>query len=126
MTEVWKIIRFGFVGILATLMHIIVVTLLTYFTPLHPVIINTLAFAVAFCVSSTGHMIFTFQVHNNQKNSLIKYFFVAVAALILSNILLAFMLKQDFTSQYIAQLTAILSVPIVTYIASRYWAFALK
>lgn len=123
MSEIWKIIRFGLVGGFATLTHMGVVAYLTLFTSFHPVISNTAAFLIAFGVSASGHIFFTFRVAKGRKRALVKFFIVAITALILSNILLALMLTVETIPQYVSQIAAIIVVPIVTYLASRFWAF---
>lgn len=123
MSEIWKIFRFGLVGGLATLTHMGVVAYLTLFTSFHPVLSNTVAFLVAFSVSAAGHIFFTFRVAKGRKRALAKFFIVAITALLLSNLLLALMLTAEAIPPYVSQLFAILFVPIVTYAASRFWAF---
>jgi putative flippase GtrA len=116
--------RFGLVGILATLVHICVVVGLSVMTALHPIITNSLAFCIAFIVSAYGHMRFTFHFKGNRITAIAKFFIVALLSLGVSNLVLYSLTISNVVKVEIAQGAAIFIVPIFSFLASKFWAFA--
>lgn len=121
MATFWQIVRFGLVGGLATLVHIIVVVCLSMVSALTPIVINTLAFLTAFLVSGIGHAFFTFRKTKNRTQSILKFFVIAVGALLLSNLTLFLALK--FYDVNIAKAVAIIVAPLTSFWAAKLWAF---
>ena len=122
--EVKALSRFGIVGILATLTHILVVIGLSVMTALHPVIMNSLAFCIAFIVSAYGHMRFTFNFKGNRTYAVAKFFIVALLSLGLSNLVLYSLAESNLVRIEIAQAAAIFVVPVFSFLASKFWAFS--
>ncbi|GAB2795123.1 GtrA family protein [Halomonas shantousis] len=118
--EFGKLVRFGIVGGGATLVHLVVAWTLLYFAPhWSPLIVNFIAFLVAFSFSYLGHRHFTF----NSEGSVAKFFVVAFAGFALNNGLLAILLGVTQLPDYVALTITTLLVPIVSYLAARLWAF---
>lgn len=80
----FEIIRFLFIGGLATLVDLTVTVSLVYLVPtLHENFVTTIAFFVAFFVSYFGHRHVTFQ----REGSLLKFFGLSFSMLVLRNII---------------------------------------
>lgn len=122
--EVKTVSRFGIVGVLATLTHVVVVAGMSFTTTLHPVAMNSIAFCIAFLVSAFGHMRFTFQFKGNHFIALVKFLIVAITSLGISNFVLYGFVKSSLLKVNIAQAIAILIVPVLSFLASKLWAFA--
>ena len=124
--DIKTILRFGIVGVLATLTHICVVVGLSFTTSLHPVTMNSLAFCLAFLVSAYGHMRFTFHFKGDRFPALVKFFIVALISLAISNFALYGFVKSSLVKVSIAQAIAIFIVPVFSFVASKFWAFSEK
>ncbi|WP_106478739.1 GtrA family protein [Phytohalomonas tamaricis] len=118
--EVGKLVRFGLVGGGATFVHLGVAwTLLYFFQSWSPLVVNLIAFLVAFSFSYLGHRHFTFKSEGN----VIKFFVIAFAGFALNNGLLAILLSVTDLPDYVALTITTLLVPLVSYFAARLWAF---
>ncbi|WP_158773248.1 GtrA family protein [Cobetia sp. L2A1] len=112
--------RFGLVGLAATGVHLAVAAAMLALWPgLNEFIANIVAFCVAFQVSLVGHQRLTFK----RKGSAWRFALVAAVGFALNNGLLAILVRGLDISGFMAIAIATLSVPIVTYLASRLWAF---
>lgn len=112
--------RFGLVGLAATGVHLAVAAgVLALWPSLNEFIANIIAFCVAFQVSLVGHRRLTFK----RQGSAWRFALVAAVGFALNNGLLAILIRGLEISGFVAIAIATLSVPIVTYLASRMWAF---
>lgn len=112
--------RFGLVGLAATGVHLAVAALMLFlWPPLNEFIANIVAFCVAFQISLVGHRRLTFK----RQGSAWRFALVAASGFALNNGLLAVLIQGLGMSGFVAIAIATLSVPVVTYLASRLWAF---
>lgn len=118
--EVAQLIRFGWVGVLATLIHLGVAAILIY-SPLnwHVVTVNVVAFMVAFQVSFWGHRYFTFRRPGHMRRFLV----AALLGMLIHNILLIVIYKIGWFGEWLSILLAMAVAPIVVYLLSRFWVF---
>ena len=116
-------LRFGVVGIAATLTHASVVTAIIEASTLEPRIANAIAFAVAFIVSFNGHFHWTFSKEAPAKRALWRFFVIALAGFGANTIVLSMLLAQNVLPESIAALVSILAVPVTTFLAARLWGF---
>ncbi len=124
--DLWQIFRFGIVGIVATLVHMGVATLLSMTTEIPLVLINTLAFLVAFGFSFCGHYYWTFSRQSEYGRSLVRFFLVALTGLLASTLLLSVLIKLDFANDVTKLVISIVIIPVVTYYMGKLWAFRAK
>ncbi len=120
-TEFFRAFRYGIVGAISSTTYVTLVVLQSKFTDLHPVVINTIAYALAFCVSATGHSLFSFRLQDGYKEAVSKFFLVSLSALILSNTVLAVSL--NYFPRPIAQALGVVFIPGYSFTLSRLWAF---
>lgn len=67
--EIFTLIRFGIVGIIATLVHIFSAWILLDNLQINnAIIVNTIAFLIAFIFSFLGHYFWTFKATENNTN----------------------------------------------------------
>ena len=112
-------LRFAAVGAGATLVHIAVAGIVLSAAPsINAFMANAIAFAVAFFVSFFGHRHVTF----GRSGSPLRFLLVAVGGFALNNLLVAGLLTLS-ASKFTAILVATCAVPVITYLASRFWAF---
>lgn len=111
--------RFILVGGLATGTHLIVAGLILLMAPgVIPYLVNFAAFLAAFLVSFYGHRHITFRV----KGSMKRFFVIAAGGFALNNLILTACLALSISS-FISICIATSCVPVLTYLASSFWAF---
>ncbi|KAA0015642.1 GtrA family protein [Salinicola corii] len=113
-------VRFGLVGSLATAAHLSVAAVLSALWPaLSEFLVNLCGFLVAFQISLIGHRRLTFRRRGKAR----RFFALALSGLALNNGVLAMLLASTRISGFWAIGIATLTVPVITYIGSRLWAF---
>ncbi|MDZ7853747.1 MAG: GtrA family protein [Halomonas sp.] len=119
--EAGMLARFGGVGVMATLVHLSVAGLCFQLWPsISPFLANMLAFLVAFQVSFWGHRHFTFR----RGGRLYRFLTLALGGFALNNGVLATLLAVTPLPGFLAIVLATFAVPMLVYIAARFWAFA--
>jgi putative flippase GtrA len=112
--------RFGLVGTAATAAHLSVAAVLSALWPtLSEFIVNLCGFLVAFQISLIGHRRLTFRRRGRAK----RFFTLAVLGFVLNNGVLAALLASTRIAGFWAIVIATLTVPLITYVGSRLWAF---
>jgi putative flippase GtrA len=123
-TEFFTVFRFGIVGVAATLTHMLFALVALNQLGLAPIPANLIGFLVAFAVSFGGHSYWTFRGHGAAvKTSLVRLLIVAVFSLLLNNAVLWLLVEQTLLSDDISIIIAVLVVPPVTYLLSKFWVF---
>lgn len=120
----FQLSRFIGVGITAMIVHWLVVRLLV---PLGvpPLIANIFGFAVAFNVSYFGHRKLTFRAEElSHSRTLPRFATVALGSFAVNETLYALLLFLTPLSYDLALFIVLGSVAVLTYIFSRFWAFA--
>jgi putative flippase GtrA len=116
-----QLIRFGAVGIIALIIHFIVVLIISTLG-INPLIANIIAFSIAFHFSYWGHSQWTFETNRSHK-SLVKFIIVSVTSFCFNEILFWLLLKYTEIPYQIALLMVLGFVAGLTFILGRYWAF---
>jgi len=112
--------RFGLVGGVATAAHLSVAAVLSALWPaLSEFLVNLCGFLVAFQISLIGHRRLTFRRRGKAR----RFFALALSGFVLNNGVLAVLLASTRISGFWAIGIATLTVPVITYIGSRLWAF---
>ena len=121
---VGQILRFGGVGVMATVVHVVVALLMHEAVGLAPVPANFAGFTGALLLSYLGHAHYTFGVGSGQGGQFLRFLFVALFGLATSTgtvWVLDTRLGVDFA---VAMAVVAVLVPLVTYLALRFWVFA--
>lgn len=118
-----NIVVFGVVGVLATTVHFTIGLTIVGFGLLRPFSANIVAFLTAFMVSYVGHHRFTFRSSEAHRDSLPKFFFVAVIGLALNQLIVFVMVDTLGLQYYSALIVVVLVVPIMTYLLGKVWVF---
>jgi len=120
-----QLFKFVCIGGLAAATHFLSEILLVEFLLLHPLVANLFAFLIAFLVSFFGQRFVTFAESNQSlQTSLLRFFLVAFSSFILNQLLFAFILYFFPFPYYLALLIVLVSVAVITFFASKHWAFA--
>jgi len=121
--EALSFTRFGFVGLLATIIHLSVATAFISFFGTPAVLANAIAFTVAFLVAFSGHYAWAFRSQANRWQAILRYLAVSLSGLVVNNALLLYLLNKTWFEPRISVALAALIIPIITFIPSRLWAF---
>ncbi len=120
--EAFTVLRFGIVGILATLVHYGTLTSLLSLAGMGPVPSNFIAYVLAVVVSFAGHHYWTYRASGPVIVSFVKFLGASFAAFLVSTLLLVALLHVQ-TPKAIAAFLAVAIVPVITFVAFRLWVF---
>jgi putative flippase GtrA len=115
--------RFGFVGLVATLVHL-AVGLLTLRAGAEPLVANTFGFLSAVSISVVGHHWLTFASAAPFRRTAPRFALIALLGFLFNSVVLALLvglLPPGFEAPALA--AAVLLTPIVTFIAARLFAY---
>ena len=118
-----QFLRFGIVGALATLVHMLIgATLIHSGWP--ALAANPLSFLIAFAVSFMGHYGFSFSDQEKDVHTSLKRFaLVACAGFVVNEVLLAILIWTARLPDIAALILSTGVAAIITFFASRNWAF---
>lgn len=114
---------FAAVGLTATAVHAAIGLTLESLTPLSAFTANLIAFSVAFLVSYFGHKRFSFRSDAAHRRALPRFLAVALTGLALNQAIVLVMVNLMGWPYAVALICIILTVPALTYVLSRAWAF---
>ena len=115
--------RFALVGLLATVLHIIVVWLVLASTNLHPLIANSLAYCSAFVVSFYGNYLWVFDVRGERGRALKRFLLSSLIGISMNNLLLSLLLTVDGLKPAFSATASAAIVAIGSFLAGRLWVF---
>lgn len=121
--ELLTVSRFGLVGVAAACIHIGVLWILLAQIKLYVLFANSMAFLTAFGFSFIGQYFWTFRTTRNLTRTLFRFFSVALVAFLTNNLILIALLNAQLLSDSLAAMLAVFVIPLITYLASRFWAF---
>ncbi|MDQ7969153.1 MAG: GtrA family protein [Oxalicibacterium faecigallinarum] len=125
--ELWRIARFGVVGLTAAGVHYWTVIALVELLQIAPLHANVGGFVVAFWFSYFGHRYWTFSDtvghQPGQRQSFLRFLLVAVLGFLMNAFLFFLFLHYTDIPYYVALAIVVLTVAAMTYVLSRLWAF---
>lgn len=118
-------IKFILIGSVAAFIHLTILHITVRYLDFTPLWGNAIAFIIAFMVSYIGHSFWTFNHKKHEyKGSLLRFL---VTQLLCSFMLnqggYALLLKFASLNYMLASFIVLITVPVVTYTLSKYWAF---
>ena len=121
--EVLTMSRFTLVGIAAACVHISIVWALITQLGIETLLANLVAFLTAFIVSFTGQYLWTFRSKRYWQSALIRFFLISLFGFAVNNIVLITLLDMGIMSDSFAAVLSACVIPVVTYLAGRFWVF---
>jgi putative flippase GtrA len=128
--ELIRIMRFGVVGILATVVHACVYAGLVGATQVFPLAANALAFTAAVGIAFLGHTFWTFGRAGNfaglgaLRQPLGRFLTVSLTSFVLNNVVVYAVADIFRLDPLFAVIPMIIVVPVLTYLFLRLWVFA--
>lgn len=126
LAEMLTIVRFGVVGIIATLVHMGGAGLLVGYQLAGVFSANLIAYLIAFWIAFSGHFFWTFQGRTDYRTAIQRYFVISASAFAINNILLIGLVRYGLLSEVTNVVLAAGVVPVISYITSRLWGFRQK
>lgn len=129
MTLLLQVLKFGSVGLAATLTHVSLFIFAVEMFGLAPLTANVTAFSIAVLVSFTGHFHWTFRPLSDEDrrewtSALARFVAVALFGLAL-NSLVVYATVDLLRMPYLVAAALMASlVPVFLFLLSRFWAFA--
>jgi len=125
---VWRelvfVSRFGLVGLAATAVHVVIVSVLIVFAKVPVLLANLVAFLIAFSVSFSGNYVWAFGRPRSPRSAMGRFFLVSGGAFCVNTLLLAWLVQTEYLSPAVLAVLAAGAFPLITYLASRFWAFS--
>ncbi|EGV28815.1 GtrA family protein [Thiorhodococcus drewsii AZ1] len=118
--EIAKLLRFGIVGISATLTHLLTAGMVLKYCYSSVFFANITAFVIAFQVSFVGHRYVTFK----KKGHTDRFIVAAGLGFIFNNVILAGLVFSGLLNGLLAIFVSTLCVPIIVYALLRFWVFS--
>lgn len=125
LSELAYALRFAIVGGVATLVHLALVWTLINMG-VHALLSNLLAFLTAFWVSLCGHYYWSFRSNGGFSAALLAFGLIACCGFLMNTVVLAALLRTGWLSAKVSATISTLVVPVITYLASRFWGFKPK
>lgn len=119
-----QFLRFALVGAGATLTHALVLTVLVEVMRTDPTVANGLAFVLAVQVTYWGQRLWVFQRKAADARGLLRFGVTAATGLMLNIAIMAAVVDGLLLDYRIGFGIALVAVPLVSFILSRYWVFA--
>lgn len=118
-----QLIPFAAVGIISTVVHILLVTIMVNFLSLKPLTANIIAYTVTVNISYLGHKYITFAgLEANKSLRLPHFLLISVTAFILNEFLYFLFLQYTRINYFFSLVIVIGLVAIFTFVASKWWA----
>jgi putative flippase GtrA len=121
-----QLIRFAGVGGLATVLHVAVALLVQHALPVSAQAANFAGFCAAVTLSYFGHARFTFQVGAQSGGQFLRFVATSLLGLATSSSTVWLITTKLGFSFWVAMVVVAAAVPLMTYIAMRYWVFLAK
>jgi len=118
-----QIATFGTAGVIATLVHVVIGVSLNRFAGLSPFVSNLIAFPLATCVTLLSNSRLTFRGHGGGAQSLLKALATVLFGLALNQIIVVIVADWLGYPYEIALIVIIATVPAVTFLLFKFWAF---
>lgn len=116
-----RIIKYGFVGIISTFIHLSIAWLYIYFVNNSLFQSNIMGFLIAYLFSYSVQSVYVFE-HKVSLKKALKFFIVQLSALLLA-ILLSYFIDR---SSYIETVFIIIVMPLITFVIHKFWTFKRK
>jgi len=118
-----QFVRFGLIGVVSTLVHVAVALILHHFFGFSPLWSNAMAFMTAWMVSYVGNWVWTFEAATTHSHSAPRFFIVAAGGFALNQLIVLITSEWWGWPFWLALVPVVMIVPLVGFIASRYWAY---
>ncbi|MCM3337554.1 GtrA family protein [Paenibacillus sp. MER TA 81-3] len=118
-----KIVKYGVVGVLGTLLHFSVLILLVEWWGCNPIISSAIGFIFVLIISFFMNQRWTFGTRGMGRSAFIKYAIVSANGLIMNTAIVFVTVDLLQWSYLIGQLCVVAIVPPLNFVLNYYWTF---
>ena len=118
-----KFIRYGVVGALGTIIHLVLLLLLVEVFSLHPVISSSIAFIVVIIISYYLNYTWTFRAKKNHVAALSRYITVCLIGFGINAGIMFIVVDVLRLWYFFGQMISIIVIPVSNFILNSRWAF---
>jgi putative flippase GtrA len=118
-----QVVRFGLIGVVSTLVHLTAALFLHHLFGFSPLWSNAMAFMTAWLVSYVGNWVWTFEAATTHRHSAPRFLIVALGGFALNQLIVLITNELWGWPFWLALVPVVMIVPLVGFIASRYWAY---
>jgi putative flippase GtrA len=123
LTEIGRLVRFGLVGALATLVYMAATFAAVNFLLLPAVGASILGQLTSASVSYFGHLFFSFGVESDHRTYLWRFFAVAVLTFSLNGLITHLLTGVIGVDYRVSILVMAVVIPATNYLCNRFWVF---
>lgn len=119
-----QVVRYGMVGVVAVVVHIIVALIVHKLLQVNPFWSNAAGVFAGFITAYLGHYHYSFKDPNDHSSSLPRFAITSMIGLLLQQLGVLKLVNQyqlDYATQALPVLMVV--VPAVTFLLSKFWAF---
>ncbi|MGL5648391.1 MAG: GtrA family protein [Clostridium sp.] len=120
-----KLIKFGFVGILNTVINMIVYNILLL-CGLNYIFANSIGYGIGMINSYIWNNIWVFKTKSKSVHTIIKFIIVNLIVLGINNGLLYILVKEFDLNKTIAQVLVLVITTLINFVGSKLWTFKEK
>ena len=118
-----QLLRFGAIGVVSTVVHVIVALILHHLFGVSPLWSNAGAFFTAWMISYAGNWVWTFEANTTHAHSAPRYLVVALGGFALNQLIVFVATTWLNWPFWLALIPVVMIVPSIGFVASRYWAY---
>lgn len=122
-TQAGRLVRFGIVGVAATVTHVTTLTALVELLGVDPHVANFLGFVVAVPVSYLGHYYWSFASTHAHGETLLRFVIVAVASLVTSQGLMILAVDGLGAGYGVGIVLMVVVMPLVNFVVQQVLVF---
>ncbi|MGL4848920.1 MAG: GtrA family protein [Clostridium sp.] len=120
-----KLVKFGFVGILNTLINMVVYNILL-FCGLNYIFANSIGYGIGMINSYIWNNVWVFKTKSKSIHTIIKFIIVNLIVLGINNGLLFILVKEFDLNKTVAQILVIVVTTLINFVGSKLWTFKEK
>ncbi|WHY76790.1 GtrA family protein [Neobacillus sp. WH10] len=119
-----KVIFYGFVGIIGTIVHFFTLVILVELFGVNPILSSIIGFILTVILSFVLNRKYTFKANSkNQKYLLIKYVIVSINGLMLNSLIMYFTVDILSIHYSFGQMIVVICIPIINFLLNNFWTF---
>lgn len=121
-----KMVKYGAVGVLGTVLHLLLIIFLVEFMKMDPVLSSVIGFVIVLIFSYLLNKKWTFNSNSEGYMEFFRYTVVSLIGLLLNTAIMYFTVKILGWYYLYGQLLVIAVVPISNFVLNNFWAFKQK
>jgi putative flippase GtrA len=124
---VQKILSYGFVGVIGTIVHFLTLIILVEVFKVGPILSSVIGFILTVILSFFLNSTYTFKGENRKRKYVfVKYVIVSLVGLSVNSLIMFFTITFLSLHYSIGQCIVIISIPVLNFLLNNFWTFSDK